>query len=62
VVHLHVAPKGAAGRRPTLDVYVRLLARQRRAYVLGGVANDPSEDVVHVRGQWRGRQGDGPKL
>ncbi len=55
VVHLHVASKGAAGQRPALDVHVR----QHRADVLGGVANDPSEDVVLVRGRRRqGHHGD----
>ncbi len=40
MVRLHVAPKGAAGQRPTLDVRVRLPARQRRVDVLGGVVDD----------------------
>ncbi len=62
VVHLHMAPKGAASRRPTLDVRIRVPARQRRADVLGGVADDPNEDVVLVQGRRWGRHGDEPKL
>jgi hypothetical protein len=57
VVHLHVAPKGAIGRHLTLDVRVRLPTRQRGANMLGGVADDPSEDVVLVWGRRRGRHG-----
>jgi hypothetical protein len=40
-----VAPEGAAGQRPALDVRVYLLARQCRADVLDGVADDPGEEV-----------------
>jgi hypothetical protein len=57
-----MALKGVAGRRLAIDVHVRLSARQRRADVLGGVADDLSEDVVFVRGRWRGCHGDGCKL
>ncbi len=59
VVHLHVAPEGVAGRHAALDVCVYLPACQRRADVLGGVVDDPSEEAVLVRGRRQGRHGDG---
>ncbi len=62
VVRLHVAPKGVTCRRPTLDVCVRLPACQCQVDVLGGVADDPREDVVLVQGWRQGCHGGGPKL
>ncbi len=58
VVRLHVAPEGIANRRPTLDVRICLPARQHQADVLGGVADDPNEEEVLIRGRRRGRHGD----
>ncbi len=58
VVRLHVAPKGVVGQCSALDVCVCLLACQRRADMLSGVADDLREEVTFIQGRRQGRHGD----